>query len=74
MAGGVKSAGAALGGGLAPLVESADAESQDALSLEPLEALLRTVVFEWRASSSPSENARVLWMSRSAGRSSSGPS
>jgi hypothetical protein len=72
--GGVESSGLQLGGALAPLVESAEAEAHDALSLEPLEAMLRSVVFEWRPSNRSSESTRVLWMSRGAGRSSSRPS
>jgi hypothetical protein len=74
IAGGVESSGLQLGGALAPLAESADAEAHDALSLEPLESMLRAVVFEWLPSSNRSESARVLWMSRGAGRSSSRPS
>jgi hypothetical protein len=73
--GGVESSGVQLGGVL-PLVESADAEAHDALSLEPLEAMLRALVFEWRLANgaSRSESARVLWMSRSARRSSTSAS
>jgi hypothetical protein len=75
IAGGSESSSAPLAGALAPLAEGADAEARDGQeALEPLEALLRAVVFEWRPAHGGADSARILWMSRSARRSGNSPS
>jgi hypothetical protein len=56
IAGGAESAGLQLGGALAPLAEGT--EDGEGLTLQPLEAMLRAVVFEWHpAPSSASDTA-----------------
>jgi hypothetical protein len=71
IAGGSESSSVQLAGALAPLAEGTEPEARDERTLEPLEALLRAVVFEWRPARSGTDAARVLWMSRSARRSGS---